>query len=348
MALSSTAVPKIGVMSGSGPEAGLNVFKQLLDKNRSRKGSTYKTDKDAPFIAMLQVPGIGGPHGLWDVGDRNSKEFAFLWENIKQTVSSMQKLDVDCFCLTCNTLHVLEPDIREYMTSVLDWDQSKFTSIVDCTGLEILHKLEDLIQIENKHNGTLKSVTSALTSAGTPSLNDQTETCGHSDTADRGDENDNNENSIITTPNENSTTNAPRSPSKPEGSLTTSAATAILGTFLSSDPVESPYRGLSKHEQLHLVEQPLEFRNKMQQLIIDVKKFGPIADLSAQFLLLVKDMREIMKKNNDECYYFVMVLACSELPMLLDLQIGTYLREHNIQVVDPNSALCDALLNCEV
>ena len=77
---------KIGIISGSGPDAGLNVFTKILEAHRRRMGDSYKSDKDAPSIVLYQVPEIGGPHGSWDLDDKTTPEFKMLWANMTATI----------------------------------------------------------------------------------------------------------------------------------------------------------------------------------------------------------------------------------------------------------------------
>ena len=79
---------RIGIISGSGPRAGLDVFTKILDEHQANMGDSYKSDKDAPAIVMYQVPEIGGPHGSWDLEDTSTPEYKKLWNGLTKTLVS--------------------------------------------------------------------------------------------------------------------------------------------------------------------------------------------------------------------------------------------------------------------
>jgi aspartate/glutamate racemase len=128
---------KLGIIGGSGPEAGINVMQKVLNTHRSNMGELYQCDKDAPYICLMQVPGVGGPHGTWDLDDTSSKEYLQLWDNMTDTILKLQTLGADCFCITCNTLHAMEPAIRRWMQKHVE--KMAFISIVEATKQSILN-----------------------------------------------------------------------------------------------------------------------------------------------------------------------------------------------------------------
>ena len=74
----------LGVIGGSGPEAGINVVEKMLFIHKVGMGETYMSDKDAVSIILMQDPGIGGPHGNWDLGDPNDEAFLKLIDRRKR------------------------------------------------------------------------------------------------------------------------------------------------------------------------------------------------------------------------------------------------------------------------
>ena len=61
--------PRIGIISGAGPEAGVQLMQEVLSAQRRWLGESYRTDRDAPHVLLFQVPTIGGPRGDQDLFD---------------------------------------------------------------------------------------------------------------------------------------------------------------------------------------------------------------------------------------------------------------------------------------
>ncbi|GAB5364759.1 hypothetical protein AAMO2058_000997700 [Amorphochlora amoebiformis] len=129
---------RIGIISGSGPDAGLDLMRKIVVANRKFLGPGAG-DKDAPKIAMVNFPEIGGPHGHWDLTP-GSEASAELESNMKIAVNTMSTLS-DYFCVACNTLHNLQPLIEATSTS-----GAKFISIVDVVEEYCQeHKIDSLV-----------------------------------------------------------------------------------------------------------------------------------------------------------------------------------------------------------
>jgi catechol 2,3-dioxygenase-like lactoylglutathione lyase family enzyme len=60
----SRAKPRLGIIGGSGPDAGADLFAKVLGCHRERLGASYAGDEDAPDIVLLQASGIGGGRGV--------------------------------------------------------------------------------------------------------------------------------------------------------------------------------------------------------------------------------------------------------------------------------------------
>lgn len=129
MAANGYGKHKMGIISGSGPHAGLNVMERILEEHAA--SVRYESDKDAPYILLVQEPDIGGPHGSWDLEDDQTPEFKLLWNGLVRSIQSLDYPKTDCFCLPCNTLHVLEPRIRKLIAQ--EGIKSSFVSIIDAT-----------------------------------------------------------------------------------------------------------------------------------------------------------------------------------------------------------------------
>lgn len=112
-------------------------MRKVLAMHKSALGELHIGDVSAPRITLLQEPRLGGPHGLWDLAHENratSEQFANTWEGITDSIRILcsDAVNVDSFCLTCNTLHMLEPDLREWMRKE-GLPEEKFISIIQTT-----------------------------------------------------------------------------------------------------------------------------------------------------------------------------------------------------------------------
>ena len=57
---SAAGVGRIGIIGGSGPEAGVDLFVKVLSAHRAKLGAAYTGDASAPNILLTQVSAIGG------------------------------------------------------------------------------------------------------------------------------------------------------------------------------------------------------------------------------------------------------------------------------------------------
>jgi len=122
----------IGIIGGSGPEAGADVFLKVLALHRSKLGTLYRSDRDAPNILLMSVAGLGGPRTSIDLEPGNPE--GTYDESLKSLIETVEKMLplVDAFCLACNTLHAMEPLIRETLF-FRSKDQSMFVSMIGAT-----------------------------------------------------------------------------------------------------------------------------------------------------------------------------------------------------------------------
>ena len=122
----------IGIIGGSGPEAGMDLFGKVLRLHRAKLGKLYKTDRDAPNIILMSVADLGGPRTSIDLepGNPDGTYDASL-KALIETVQRMVPL-VDNFCLACNTLHAMEPIVRNTLSDD-GKDPSMFVSMIGAT-----------------------------------------------------------------------------------------------------------------------------------------------------------------------------------------------------------------------
>lgn len=97
--------PKIGIITGSGPEAGVDLWQRLLAANRRRLGAAYTGDWDAPDVTLVSVPELGYS---MELEERHEEVWATLRGAAERLASQ-----VDVYAIACNTLNFFEDRLRE-------------------------------------------------------------------------------------------------------------------------------------------------------------------------------------------------------------------------------------------
>ena len=115
----------LGIVTGSGPEAGLDLWQKLLAANRVALGDGFRGDIDAPSVIALSDPGLGLSMDL--AANRD-----VVWQSLSRCCRKIA-LQVDCFAIACNTLHAFQPDIEALGLP------SRFVSLVD-TAVEFVSR----------------------------------------------------------------------------------------------------------------------------------------------------------------------------------------------------------------
>lgn len=88
---------RIGIIAGSGPEAGLDLWAKVLRANRRLLGAAYAGDLDAPEVAIFSVPELGLSMEL-------ERHDARVWQALRRTAERMAP-HVDHYGIACNTLN---------------------------------------------------------------------------------------------------------------------------------------------------------------------------------------------------------------------------------------------------
>jgi aspartate racemase len=96
---------RIGIITGSGPEAGLDLWGKVLRANRSLLGSRYAGDLSAPEVTIRSVPTLGLSMDL----ERNHDT---VWAVLRETAVELAPF-ADVYGIACNTLNCFEPDLTE-------------------------------------------------------------------------------------------------------------------------------------------------------------------------------------------------------------------------------------------
>jgi aspartate racemase len=92
-----TTRSRIGIITGSGPEAGVDLWTKVLRANRMLLGAAYGGDLDAPEVVVFSVPELGLSMEL----ERND---ARVWRSLRRTAERMAP-HVDHYGIACNTLN---------------------------------------------------------------------------------------------------------------------------------------------------------------------------------------------------------------------------------------------------
>jgi aspartate racemase len=94
---------KIGIITGSGPEAGIDLWSKILQANRKLYGSAFRGDLDAPAVAILSEPELGLSMEL-EAND------AVVWARLRKTAEAIAHR-VDYYAIACNTLNYYQPQL---------------------------------------------------------------------------------------------------------------------------------------------------------------------------------------------------------------------------------------------
>jgi len=89
---------KIGIITGSGPEAGLDLWQKILDENKKYLKDKFQGDLDAPDVTVFSIPELGDSMEL-------EKNYNKVWQVLEKNVREICKR-VDYFVIACNTLNL--------------------------------------------------------------------------------------------------------------------------------------------------------------------------------------------------------------------------------------------------
>lgn len=122
MSANESVIPRarLGIIAGSGPEAGIDLWSKLLTEARSLLGQGFRGDLDAPEVTVLSNPRLG-----------LSMDMAHCEAQVRtELMATIRMMDAltDGFAIACNTLHCFSAEIRELAL------RSTFFSIVDATA----------------------------------------------------------------------------------------------------------------------------------------------------------------------------------------------------------------------
>lgn len=95
----------IGIITGSGPEAGLDLWAKLLDANKRRLGPLFRGDLDAPCVKIISQPRLG-------LSMEMDKNHEAVWETLHKTAVELSNL-VDGYAIACNTLNCFQDQLDQ-------------------------------------------------------------------------------------------------------------------------------------------------------------------------------------------------------------------------------------------
>lgn len=95
---------RIGIVTGSGPEAGIDLWSKVLEERRNALGTDFRGDIDAPNVTIVSVPELGLSMDLPDTYDA-------VWGHLRSACERLAD-QVDKFAIACNTLYAYQPNIE--------------------------------------------------------------------------------------------------------------------------------------------------------------------------------------------------------------------------------------------
>lgn len=108
---------RIGIITGSGPEAGIDLWQKILQKNKHFLQSDSYGDIDAPPVVVHSVPSMGLVMEI-------EKHEELIKVDLLETIAKLEG-QADYFCIACNILHY-------YSKAILSKNNKcEFISIVD-------------------------------------------------------------------------------------------------------------------------------------------------------------------------------------------------------------------------
>ncbi len=87
----------IGIIAGSGPEAGVDLWSKVIKQNQRCLGDRYRGDLDAPEVVIRSDPLLGLSMEL----ERNEEE---VWERLKLAACALSD-STAAYAIACNTLN---------------------------------------------------------------------------------------------------------------------------------------------------------------------------------------------------------------------------------------------------
>jgi aspartate racemase len=141
---------KIGIITGSGPEAGICQWQRIIQAAREQLGETYRGDVDAPEVEVFSKPALGFSMWMPQCAER-------VWETLRVTLLDVSTR-VDILCIACFTLHAFEDRIQDIGLDC------KFMSLIDAVAsrVEKLEVVEALVLDARDHSESKSPIETAV------------------------------------------------------------------------------------------------------------------------------------------------------------------------------------------
>lgn len=118
----------IGIIAGSGPEAGVDLWSKLLRQNQRRLGALYRGDLDAPELVIRSDPLLGLSMEL----EQNEGP---IWERLRHAAVAIAD-STAAYAIACNTLNYFAPQLQALdLPAELVSFQSVVTTLIEREGI---------------------------------------------------------------------------------------------------------------------------------------------------------------------------------------------------------------------
>lgn len=94
----------LGIITGSGPEAGLDMWFKILKANKNLMGERFEGDLDAPTVNIISEPQLGLSMEL----KKNDEK---VWQTLSRVANEVA-LQADYYAIACNTLNYYQPHLE--------------------------------------------------------------------------------------------------------------------------------------------------------------------------------------------------------------------------------------------
>lgn len=111
-------MPRIGIITGSGPDAGIDLWTKTLAAVR-RRGDEFSGDTNVPEFTIFSLPTLGLS---MELESHRDQVLSCLLDGARDIAAR-----TDLFCIACNTLHVFAREILDLRL------KARFVSVTDTT-----------------------------------------------------------------------------------------------------------------------------------------------------------------------------------------------------------------------
>ncbi|MFF1828526.1 aspartate/glutamate racemase family protein [Paenarthrobacter sp. NPDC058040] len=95
--MKNPSATRLGIIAGSGPEAGIDLWAKVLHHNRAMLGAMYEGDIHAPHVVITSIPELGYSMELEEREEQ-------VWDALEHAARQISP-HVDYYVIACNTLN---------------------------------------------------------------------------------------------------------------------------------------------------------------------------------------------------------------------------------------------------